>query len=59
MSRIIVHVKYFTEVKSWQDLDITFAFRDKKRVDAVMIRTDRCHTVVGLGRRCRRERLPR
>lgn len=57
MSRIIVHVKYFPEVKSRQGLGITIVFRAKKGVDVVVIRTDRCQAVVGLGRRWRKERL--
>lgn len=49
MTRIAIHVKHFTEVKSWKALDLTIGFRYEEGVDVVVvIKTDRFQVVVGL-----------
>lgn len=36
MTRITIHVKHFTEVKSWKALDLTIGFRYEEGVDVVV-----------------------
>lgn len=49
MTRITIHVKHFTEAKSWKALDLTIGFRYEEGVDVVaVIKMDRFQMMVRL-----------